>query len=154
MMKCCLRRVCFKMLLYYATFAIAAVIIAGCGQKGPPKLPKVKPPVGVSNLSVKLEGGDIVLRWSAKGDDIKTDGVEGYLIYRSAEPVSEEECDGCPVLFKRGEKVPLVDKASKRVKLEYRETSIPGTRYRFKVLPYDAQGGLGPDSNIVKIVTD
>lgn len=154
MVKWSLRRVCSQMLLYFIAVAIVAIIPAGCGQKGPPKLPKVKPPAGVRNLSVKLEGGDIVLRWSAKATDIKTDGVEGYRIYRSAEPVSEEECDGCPILFKRGDKVPLVDKASKRVKLEYRETSFPGTRYRFKVLPYDAQGGLGPDSNIVKIVTD
>jgi len=142
------------MLLYFAAVAIAAVIPAGCGQKGPPKLPKVKAPVGVSNLAVKLEGGDIVLSWSVKKAEIEKSGVAGYRIYRSAEPVSDEDCDGCPVLFKRGAKVPLVDKESKRLVLEYREAMLPGTRYRFKVVPYDAQGGLGPDSNIVRIVTD
>jgi hypothetical protein len=36
----------------------------------------------------------------------------------------------------------------------YREPSMPGTRYHFKVVPYDDKGQLGPDSNIATIVTE
>jgi hypothetical protein len=38
--------------------------------------------------------------------------------------------------------------------MNFKERLLPATRYRFKVVPYDAQGQLGPDSNIVRIVTD
>ena len=80
--------------------------------------------------------------------------MEGYLIYRSAEPLSNDDCEGCPVLFKPGAEVPLVDKDSNKPAMIYKEPRLPATRYRFKVVPYDAQGQLGPDSNIVRIVTD
>lgn len=152
MVKWCVRRVFPKMLLCFVVAAICAAIPIGCGKKGPPALPNVEAPVGVSNLAVKLDGNDIVLSWTATLND--DTGVAGYLIYRSAEPMSEDACEGCPVLFKRGTKVPLSAKDSERSLLEYRENLLPGTLYRFKVVPYDAQENLGPDSNIVKIVTD
>ena len=154
MIKQCLRRAFPKILLCFVAVAIGAVIPTGCGKKGPPKLPDVKAPIGVSDLSVKLDGGDIVLSWTATAAPTEESGLEGYLIYRSAEPLSDDDCEGCPVLFKRGAKVPLIDKDSTRSLLVYRETLLPGTRYRFKVVPYDVQGQLGPDSNIVRIVTD
>lgn len=150
----CVRRVFPKMLLYVVVVAIGAATPIGCGKKGPPTLPNVKAPVGVNNLAVKLDGSDIVLSWTATATINDEAGVAGYLVYHSAEPMSEDTCEGCPVLFKRGAKVPLIDKDSKRSLLEYREALLPGTLYRFKVVPYDAQGNLGPDSNIVKIVTE
>jgi predicted small lipoprotein YifL len=154
MVKWCLRRAFSKILLCFVAAAIGAAIPTGCGKKGPPKLPDVKAPIGVGDLSVKVDGGDIVLSWTATAAQKEESGVEGYLIYRSAEPLSNDDCEGCPVLFKRGTKVPLIDKDSTRSLQVYRETLLPGTRYRFKVVPYDAQGQLGPDSNIVRIVTD
>ena len=154
MVKWCLRRAFPKILLCFVASAICVTLPTGCGKKGPPKLPDVKAPIGVSDLSVKVDGADIVLSWTATGAEKDERGVEGYLIYHSAEPLSNDDCEGCPVLFKRGAKVPLVDKDSTRPLMIYKEPLLPGTRYRFKVLPYDAQGQLGPDSNIVRIVTD
>ena len=87
----------------------------------------------------------------AKKEDHAT---EGYLIYRSVEPISGEACEGCPVLFQRAAKIPLTEAVSPSNKMVYREALLPATRYRFKVVPYDAQGQLGPNSNIVRIVTD
>jgi hypothetical protein len=76
------------------------------------------------------------------------------MVYRSAEGVGEDACEGCPVLYQRAAKVPLTGAAATDQILTYREPLLPGTRYRFKVVPYDTRGQLGPDSNIVKIVTD
>jgi hypothetical protein len=75
------------------------------------------------------------------------------MVYRSAEPVGEEACEGCPVLFRRVAQVLLTEGAPMPQPLEYREPSVPETRYRFKVVPYDGAGQLGPDSNIVRLVT-
>jgi len=154
MVKWCVRHVLHKTLLCFVVAATLAAIPTSCGKKGPPKLPNVKAPVGVSNLAAKLDGSDIVLSWTATATINDEYGVAGYLVYHSTEPMSEDTCEGCPVLFKRGAKVPLIDKGSKRSVLEYREVLLPDTLYRFKVVPYDAQGNLGPDSNIVEIVTE
>jgi predicted small lipoprotein YifL len=142
------------MLLGLVAVALWLFLPVGCGKKGPPKLPDVTPPSSVTNLAVTLEGGDVVLRWTAAVAKKEDQATDGYLIYRSAEPVSEEACAGCPVLFQRASKIPLTEAVSPSNKMVYREALLPATRYRFKVVPYDAQGQLGPNSNIVRIVTD
>ena len=147
-------RIPSRILLGLVAVALCLVLPAGCGKKGPPKLPDVTPPPSVTNLAVTLEGGDVVLRWTAAVVKKEDQATEGYLIYRSAEPVSEEACAGCPVLFQRAAKIPLTEAVAASNEMVYREALLPATRYRFKVVPYDTQGQLGPNSNIVRIVSD
>ena len=139
--------------VWLAAFLVAALLTAGCGKKGPPRLPDVEAPAGVRDLSATLSGDAIVLKWTAAGGEA-TVVAAGYYVYRSAEPEGEEACEGCPVLFRRAAQVPLAAGASEPQGLEYREPPVPGTRDRFKVVPYDAAGRRGPDSNIVRIVTE
>lgn len=133
-------------------FLIGLLLMAGCGKKGPPKLPDVAAPAGVRDLSAELVGDELALKWTA-ADDETSIAPAGYRVYRSAEPAGEEACAGCPVLFRPVARVPLAEGASMPQPLEYREPYVPNTRYRFKVVPYDAAGLLGPDSNIVRLVT-
>lgn len=147
-------RIPSRILLGLVAVALCLLLPAGCGKKGPPKLPDVTPPPSVTNLAVTLEGGDVVLRWTAAVVKKEDQATEGYLIYRSAEPVSEEACAGCPVLFQRAAKIPLTEAVAASNEMVYREALLPATRYRFKVVPYDTQGQLGPNSNIVRIVSD
>ena len=154
MMKRFPKRIRSQFLLGFVAVVLCLVLPAGCGKKGPPKLPDVTPPSSVTNLAVALEGGDVVLRWTAAVAKKEDHATEGYLIYRSAEPMSEEACEGCPVLFQRVAKIPLAEAVSPSNAMVYREALLPATRYRFKVVPYDAQGQLGPNSNIVRIATD
>jgi hypothetical protein len=100
----------------------------------------------VTNLTAVQQGEEIVLTWSGPA-------AAGYQVYRSAEPKGEDTCEGCPVLFQRMAKLPSAGEGETPTTMVYREPSLPGTRYRFKVVPYDAQGQLGPDSNIATIVT-
>ena len=127
--------------------------MAGCGKKGPPRLPDVEAPVGVRDLSATVEDETIVLKWTAALGKADT-APEGYYVYRSAEPAGEGACEGCPVLFRRAAEVPVGGKITEDTGLEHREAIMPGTRYRFKVVPYDAAGQLGADSNIVRLVTN
>jgi predicted small lipoprotein YifL len=129
-----------------AILAVAG-LVAGCGKKGPPKLPNIEAPAGVTNLTAVQQGEEIVLTWTAPA-------AAGYQVYRSAEPAVEGDCEGCPILFKRVAKLPSTSKGETPPSMVYREPSMPGTRYYFKVVPYDDQGQLGPDSNIATIVTD
>jgi len=133
-------------LLGLCTILLAVGLAAGCGKKGPPKLPNIEAPAGVTNLAAVQEGETIVLTWSGPA-------ATGYQVYRSAEPEAEGNCEGCPVLFQRVAKLPPTGGGESQQNMVYREPSLPGTRYHFKVVPYDAQGQLGPDSNIATIVT-
>lgn len=135
-----------RMILGLSAILLAAGLAAGCGKKGPPKLPNIQAPTGVTNLTAVQQGEEIVLTWSGPA-------AAGYQVYRSAEPEDEDTCEGCPVLFQRVAKLPSAGEGETPTTMVYREPSLPGTRYRFKVVPYDAQGLLGPDSNIASIAT-
>lgn len=130
-----------------AMVLLAAVLTAGCGKKGPPRLPDTTAPDAVTDLTAVREGEAIVLRWTGFA-------AAGYQVYRSAEPESEEVCEGCPVLFERVAKVPMAGEGTSPQRLTYRDPILPNTRYRFKVVPYDGQGQLGADSNVVRITTE
>ena len=134
-------------ILGLCALVVMAGLAAGCGKKGPPTLPKTAMPAGVANLAAVQQGEEIVLTWTGPA-------AAGYQVYRSAEPVAEGDCEGCPILFKRVAKLPSTGEGETPPPMTYREPSMPGTRYHFKVVPYDAQGQLGPDSNIATIVTE
>lgn len=156
MVEWCLKRTYPVLLLCLAAAVILAAVPVGCGKKGPPRLPNIKTPTGVTDLTLAAEGAELVLSWTAPkvSEDEEASRPAGYLVYRSTEPVGEETCEGCPVLFQRVEKIPLAEDDETGQTQVYREALLSGTRYRFKVVSYDVRGQLGPDSNIVKIVTD
>lgn len=137
----------WRLLALLLALLAGATLAAGCGKKGPPRLPDAPAPEGVTDLAATREGDVIVLRWTGFK-------AAGYQVYRSAESQDEAPCEGCPVLFERAAKVPLSGEGQSPQRLTYREPSLPGTRYRFKVVPYDAQGQLGTDSNIVSIMAE
>lgn len=47
--------------------ALAAVVLAGCGKKGPPVAPERRVPAVVSDLSAVVEGSALILTWSNPG---------------------------------------------------------------------------------------
>lgn len=136
-----------RLITLLALLLIGSVLAAACGKKGPPRLPDAKAPPGVRDLAAVQEGQEIVLRWTGFA-------AAGYQVYRSAEPEAEEACEGCPILFAPVAKVPLTGEEQTPQPLVHREPSLSGTRYRFKVVPYDAHGQLGADSNIARLSTE
>lgn len=139
-----------RVLVWAVLVLLSAAWAAGCGKKGPPQLPDAAAPVRIDDLAALREGDDIVLTWSPT---VLTDdtAVAGYHIYRSAEAAGgSDDCRGCPVLFRRVADVPASGENATDQKIAYREPLMAGTHYRFKVVPYDSQGRLGPDSNIVR----
>jgi predicted small lipoprotein YifL len=136
-----------RTLLGLCVILMVAGLAGGCGKKGPPKLPDIEAPEGVTNLAVAQRGEEIVLTWTSTA-------AAGYQIYRSAESVADGDCEGCPILFKRVAKLPATGNGETPAPMVYREPSMAGTRYHFKVVPYDDQGQLGLDSNIATIVTE
>jgi predicted small lipoprotein YifL len=143
-----------RVLVWTLLFILSAALAVGCGKKGPPRLPDLQAPESIDDLAALQEGDEIVLTWTSSAADQTAVVAVGYAIYRSAEPAGEEACPGCPVLFRRVAEVPATGEGDQRQSFVYREPFAPGTRYRFKVVPFDARGQLGSDSNVVRLGPD
>jgi predicted small lipoprotein YifL len=91
-------------LRYSTVIAVVFVILivsAGCGKKTPPKAPPTAFSPTVSQLSVTLEGEDVVLSGRVYGKKSDLGDVSGCVIYHAWYPPREEPCETCPVDYRR-----------------------------------------------------
>jgi len=100
---------------------------------------------------MELSNDFLTLTWTVpKGKKRVVSGYAGFLIYRSKQAVSEEECKGCPILFARVADVPIENEAPGDP-ITFSETLEKGYRYIYKVTIYTAAGLFSGDSNIVRL---
>lgn len=139
--------------LLYALIVILA--LSGCGIKKAPKLPDVKTPSGVRDLRASVAGGDILLEWTTAGlKRLGDQAAQGFYVYRSDEAADAENCEGCPILFRRVGVVEIYRQLAPEEVLRYREPQRTGVRYIFKVVAFNDHGLLGADSNLVRLTID
>ena len=134
----------------------AAILIWGCGKKGPPEPPSGNKPPPVRDLKFSVTGNTIKLSWTIPPTTEKAKSeVAGFLIFRYQQPAHERECPNCPVIFKQTGDVPARTAGSKqtgRAPLVFSQTIEPGYRYIFKVKAYDDDGIASRDSNFVQFL--
>ena len=130
---------------------IFALIIIGCGKKGPPIVPRMKMPEPVTDLQSSMEGDTLTLTWKVPK---MQSAINGYIVYRSKTALTETECEDCPVLFERIIDIPLMeedpDKQGGTV-MTHSELLDKGYKYIYKVNPYIEGGIVGRDSNFVTV---
>jgi hypothetical protein len=137
-----------------AIFSILLCIVvfpAGCGRKAAPAPPgQVKPPV-VDDLSSSIDGDMLELAWTIPDKEGKiVSGLGGFIVYKSKTFLSESDCKGCPVLFKKIADIPIKEKDINK-KITYRENMEKGYRYIYKVTVYTKTGASGKDSNYIEL---
>ena len=134
----------------------AAIIILGCGKKGPPEPPSGNKPAQVRDLAYSLSENTIKLSWTMPETTKKAKSpVTGFLIFRFQQSAHERECPNCPVIFKQVGDVP-----ARRVgpgqpglaPMVFSQTIDPGYRYIYKVKAYDDRGIASSDSNFVQFL--
>lgn len=129
----------------------AAIVMWGCGKKGPPKPPSGRKPPAVRDLAYSITATTIKLSWTVPQPNAKAkSAVSGFLVYRYQQAANERECSNCPVIFKQIGDVPGPKGGSGTTPLFYTQTLQPGYRYIFKVKAYDDEGLFGRDSNFVQ----
>jgi len=134
----------------------AAVMVWGCGKKGPPEPPSGDKPPAVHDLSYSISENTIKLSWTVPPTTEKAKTpVAGFLIYQYQQSAHERECPNCPVIFKEIGNV-LV-RGGGRGQPEARplvfvQTIEPGYRYIYKVKAYNDGGIAGRDSNSVEFL--
>lgn len=125
-----------------------ALTHAGCGKKGPPRLPDAPELPEISDLSHRLEGDEVVLTWSVPGESLRD--ITGFYVYRSSASILEAPCEGCPVVFEKAAILAADAPAEEKNRFVYREPVLSGYRYAYKVLAYQESGGADRASNVVR----
>ena len=138
--------------LMAAIWLAAAVILCGCGKKGPPEPPSGNKPPSVRDLGYSVTGNTIKLSWTIPPTSAKAKSpVAGFLIYRFQQPLHEKECPNCPVIFRQVGDVPARGQPGS-APLVFTQTIKLGYRYIYKVKAYDGEGIGSRDSNFVQFL--
>jgi hypothetical protein len=126
-----------------------------CGKKAPPIPPSQTQPPTVDDLGASIDRDELKLTWTIpKEKENVTPRMSGFIVYRAKTPLSESDCEDCPVLFERVADIPIEMKGSGNLKedeMTYDETLEKGYRYIYKVTSY-SKGATGNDSNYVDLI--
>ena len=130
--------------------AAAGVFVwGGCGVKAPPVAPEQPPLPSITDLEAAYGNGRVLLGWHHPGGESP---AVGYHVLESQRSVSQPECPGCPMIFKRiGTEKLQRTLRTQRHALEFEAAAQAGYLYHFKVVPIESSGAQGPDSNVVEI---
>jgi hypothetical protein len=116
------------------------VVVGACGRKGPPRPPKASGLPAVQDLRAAVEGGSVRLTWTQPAG---SKGVAGFIIERSGP--AKDRCPECPRSYGEVRKLAADTEAAE---FEAVDESLPGTGgFFYRVIPYDARGQKGAESN-------
>lgn len=120
-------------------------LVAGCGKKGPPRLPLnqgnvINPPV---NLAYTLDENRVILTWAHKADPVNAKILaEGFEVFVATKDVNG--CQGCPFIFKSAGIVPMPRKT-------FTYELAPKLNYYFRVRAMGADGMTSEFSSTLNI---
>jgi WD40 repeat protein len=107
------------------------------------------PPAAITDLRVSdMQEEDLVLEWTAPGDDGMTGRANAYDLRYAQEPITQANWDAAQV-------VPVVPQPAEA---GTRETTIvsglqPNTLYDFAIVATDQSGNTSPLSNVLEVLT-
>jgi hypothetical protein len=137
-------------------FIFLALIVSGCGIKGPPVAPRRKPPPPVHDLSYRIDGNILTLSWAIPEKIARNASPpSGFKVYRSKIAAAKSDCKNCPPNFTEVGDIPAVIKSNQEkrpVQISFSETLESGYRYIFMIRGYRDNGNLGSDSNYIDFV--
>jgi len=140
--------------LIVAMLLVTVVITGGCGKKGPPEPPTGSRPPKVKDLGYGISQNTIKLSWTIPQLEEKAQlPITGFFIYRVQQPIIDEDCPNCPIMFKIIGDVPARESGPGQPgqpPITFTETIESGYRYIYKVHGYSADGIRSRSSNFVE----
>ena len=130
---------------------LLAGMLFGCGRKLPPSPPsKYMPPI-VADLAFKIEENRVTLSWTVPPLENKDQpACAGFRVFRARQAAAEADCSSCKLDFRQ-----IGDVTAKGKKpgspLHFSETLLPGNKYFYKLVAYDAKGYDGKDSKSIEV---
>jgi len=131
---------------------LLAGMLFGCGRKLPPSPPSQYMPPVVADLAFQLEENRVTLNWTVpQPQDKDQPAPAGFRVFRARQVSAEADCSSCKLEFRQ-----TGDVTSKGKKpgspLHFSETLLPGYKYIYKVVAYDAKGFDGKESKPIEFV--
>lgn len=120
----------------------------GCGKKAMPVAPKQGKPPAVSDLSYRIENGNVRLGWTVPDDVLAGKFGQGKLVVLRSKTGSDDICSDCPQIFQRVTRKRPIGKAVEAASMVYGEALEDGFRYTYKVVLEMDSGYISDDSNI------
>ncbi len=134
-------------LFLFPALIAAFFLINSCGRKGDLIIPGTVLPKPVTDLSVDLKPGAMILSWTAPDKNSRNEpltDLAGFLVQRAEIPAGET---GCPCAFEKAGYIDLEfpkDAVVQGKKVVWADRSgIFGRRYVYKVLPLNKDGFSG-----------
>jgi predicted small lipoprotein YifL len=134
-----------------------ALLLAGCGKRGPLVAPEALVPAAINDLSVEQKGNRFLVCWSRPGKEEwggPLENLAGFRLFRRDVLPPDQDCETCPNAYRQ---VKIID-------TEYLQDVIQiGSRYclfdsdlqnakayQYKVVSFKKDGVTSRDSNKVR----
>ena len=135
-------------------FVIMAILLSGCGKKGPLVPPEALVPAAISDLRVEQKGERFLVLWSSPtrqegGRALR--GLAGFRLFRRDLLPPGEDCEECPEAYRLLTNIdldyPRGGVVGGNSGLYYDDALTIGKSYRYKVIAAGKDGSLSRPSN-------
>ncbi|HJV34404.1 LPS translocon maturation chaperone LptM [Geomonas sp.] len=136
---------------------LPALLLSGCGKKGPLIPPEALAPAQIVDLAVAQKGGRFQVSWSSplrEESGQRLTDLAGFLLFRRPVLPPSQDCEECPSAYTQLAKV-YVDYPKEVTKVGnrylYADTDLlEGKTYQYKVRSFTAEELQSKDSNKVR----
>ena len=138
----------------FCLLLLPVLLAAGCGRKGPPRVPELLAPAAIADLTARVEDRGIRLGWSRPRvalDGRKLTGLTAFVVLRKS---TRADCLECGSGYEERAIIDVEDEGRflKRSGYDYTDRDLrAGTVYRYRVLARLADGSASGPSNEVSI---
>jgi len=135
-------------------FLLPVVLAAGCGRKGPPRVPELLAPAAIADLTARVDDRGIRLGWSRPRvalDGRKLTDLAAFVVLRKS---TRADCLECGSGYEERAVIDVEDEGRflKPSEYDYTERDLrAGTVYRYRVLARLSDGSASGPSNEVSI---
>ncbi len=141
-----------KLLQLLLCILCISVLFLNCGRKGPPRPPRRQDPPNVIDLQHSIKDSQVELSWTVPKKERRLQAdLAGFKVYRSKIPLSEADCENCPLRFTMVRDSAVLNKKIGD-QIKFSDPLDPGYSYTYIVKSYSGNGMIGADSNVVQFV--
>ncbi len=133
---------------------LPAVLSAGCGKRGAPRVPEWTVPAAITDLRARVENHGIVLGWSRPRvalDGRRLTDLAAFVVLRKS---TRADCPQCRATYRQRAVVRVEEPGwfFRQVEYGYTDRDLrAGTVYRYRVRARLSDGSAGGPSNDVRV---
>ena len=133
---------------------LPAMLLAGCGRKGPPRAPELLAPATITDLTARAGERGIRLGWSRPRvalDGRKLTDLAAFVVLRKS---TRADCPECRAAYRERTVIDVDDEGRffKRSEYDYTDRDLrAGTVYRYRILARLSDGSASGPSNEVSV---